>query len=113
MQVADRVKQLIHDISQHGELADLPQDGEPNCDLYNDELYKLRQSSQSSWGTGPWLYCECYMYRLLRSFFSSTATLKQFDPFAEVRCFYFPTLLGPLNQNYSKNDLHSNPLTQP
>lgn len=61
---------------------DLKDDGNaPPVSIYNRELARLRPLNQSSWATGPWLFNECYLYRLLRSFFASTSHWTFFDPF--------------------------------
>lgn len=61
---------------------DLEDDGNaPSVSVYNRELARLRPLNQSSWATGPWLFNECYLYRLLRTFFATTSHWTHFDPF--------------------------------
>ncbi|TEB29961.1 DUF89-domain-containing protein [Coprinellus micaceus] len=64
----DRALELIHD-------------EEPHADVYNEELKKLEEDKRNTWFTAPWLYAECYLYRLLRSYFVATTQWKDYDPF--------------------------------
>lgn len=50
-------------------------------ETYNKELEKLSAEGKGTWFTAPWLYAECYLYRLLRSYFTSTKYWKDYDPF--------------------------------
>ncbi|KAI0289666.1 DUF89 domain-containing protein [Russula brevipes] len=59
----------------------IPADGEALVDEYNAELARLEEHRRNTWFTAPWLYAECYLYRLLRSLFAASEHWKSFDPF--------------------------------
>ncbi|KAH7909987.1 DUF89 domain-containing protein [Hygrophoropsis aurantiaca] len=63
------------------ELEDIPADGEACVEEYNVELQRLSQKSQNTWFTAPWLYAECYLYRLFHAYFKQTVHWREFDPF--------------------------------
>ena len=55
-------------------------DGRPDIETYNTEFGTLRNRT---WQAAPWLYTECYMYRLIHSFFTlSTSFWHSYDMFA-------------------------------
>lgn len=63
------------------EMDEIVEDGEPNREVYNEELRKLKEDGRGSWFKAPWLFAECYLYRLLRSYFVVTKHWNQYDPF--------------------------------
>ncbi|KAG8923669.1 hypothetical protein FRC01_012488, partial [Tulasnella sp. 417] len=63
----------------------IPDDGGPHIELYNTELEKLSANGKGTWFTAPWLYAECYLYRLFRTWFSLTDHWTQFDPFFTLK----------------------------
>ncbi|KAG9311050.1 DUF89 domain-containing protein [Chiua virens] len=74
----DKVKEL-----QEGKdiIVRSAEDGDVDVDLYNVELAELEKTGQNLWFTAPWLFAECYLYRLIRSYFSETRYWRNFDPF--------------------------------
>ncbi|KAH9982017.1 hypothetical protein BJV74DRAFT_852635 [Russula compacta] len=62
-------------------LEPIPDDGEALVDEYNAELARLEGRGQNTWFTAPWLYAECYLYRLFRSLFATSQHWKSFDPY--------------------------------
>ena len=61
-------------------LEPMPQDGRPDNESYNQEFNTLKDPQ---WLAAPWLYTECYMYRLIHTYFtSSTQFWHSFDMFA-------------------------------
>jgi len=62
-------------------LEPIPVDGEALTEEYNAELVRLEECGQNTWFTAPWLYAECYLYRLLRSLFATTQHWNTYDPF--------------------------------
>lgn len=57
-----------------------------NADLRR--LATLTPSPTDTWFTAPWLFAECYLYRLIRSFFArkgNSARWLAFDPFFESK----------------------------
>ena len=61
-------------------LEPIPQDGRPDIEIYNREFNTLKDRK---WLAAPWLYTECYMYRLIHTYFTlSTHFWHSFDVFA-------------------------------
>ena len=61
-------------------LEPIPQDGRPDIENYNKEFNTLKDRK---WQAVPWLYTECYMYRLIHTYFTlSTHFWHSFDMFA-------------------------------
>ena len=61
-------------------LEPIPQDGRPDIESYNKEFDTLEDRK---WQAAPWLYTECYMYRLIHTYFTlSTPFWHSFDMFA-------------------------------
>ncbi|EIW56647.1 DUF89 domain-containing protein [Trametes versicolor FP-101664 SS1] len=75
------VGQVKYDMARDRPLEPIPDDGEPLADVYNAELEKLAETKQNTWLAVPWLYSECYLYRLVRSYFVQTKHWKTYDPF--------------------------------
>jgi len=75
------ISRLKYDMARDRALEPIPADGEALIEEYNTELVRLEQCGQNTWFTAPWLYAECYLYRLLRSLFVTTQHWKTYDPF--------------------------------
>ena len=56
----------------------IPPDGGSDVDSYNDELRSL---GHLTWLASPWLFAECYLYRLVYTFFSMSTPFWQ-----KLRC---------------------------
>ena len=66
-------------------LQPLPDDGGPDIKDYNIELEAIQQPT---WLSVGWLYSECYMYRLIHTFFTiSTPFWQSFDLFVTSKRF--------------------------
>ncbi|THH07253.1 hypothetical protein EW145_g3507 [Phellinidium pouzarii] len=76
-----KVSKLKYEMARDRPLQPIEQDGEADVATYNNELKVLAEEEKNTWFSCPWLYAECYMYRLLRSWFSMTAHWKDYDPF--------------------------------
>lgn len=85
-QIIAKVSQLKHDIGRDRPLDKLQQDSGPSVDLYNKLIDQL---GAPTWFNVPWLFAECYLYRLLRSFFDTSAHWKHYDPFANQKLSAF------------------------
>ncbi|KAG8908735.1 hypothetical protein FRB99_002973 [Tulasnella sp. 403] len=79
--IIEKASGLKYEMARDKPLLPVPDDGGSHVDLYNDELQKLASSGKGTWFTCPWLYAECYLYRLIRSWFALTEHWTQFDPF--------------------------------
>ena len=61
-------------------LEPISRDGRPDIEAYNQEFNTLKDLK---WLAAPWLYTECYMYRLIHTYFTlSTPFWHSFDMFA-------------------------------
>lgn len=57
-------------------------DGSPDVDVYNKELEQL---GNPSWLNVNWLYCECYLFRRIRTSFALSEHWKNYDIFARQK----------------------------
>ncbi|KAI6102943.1 DUF89 domain-containing protein [Pisolithus sp. B1] len=76
-----KASHLKYRMARDQELEMIPEDGEFYVHEYNSELEKLSQAGKNTWFTAPWLYAECYLYRLFRSYFKQSTLWTDFDPF--------------------------------
>ncbi|KAJ4500609.1 DUF89 domain-containing protein [Lentinula lateritia] len=79
--IIEKISKLKYEMARDHVMEPIPSDGEPHVQLYNTELEELARSSKNTWFTAPWLYAECYLYRLLRSYFVQTTHWRNYDPF--------------------------------
>ncbi|KAI9068826.1 DUF89 domain-containing protein [Trametes sanguinea] len=79
--IISKVGEVKYDMARDRVLKPIPHDGEALVDVYNKELDLLAEKKKNTWLTVPWLYSECYLYRLIRSFFVQTKYWKDYDPF--------------------------------
>ncbi|OSD03671.1 DUF89-domain-containing protein [Trametes coccinea BRFM310] len=79
--IIGKVGEVKYDMARDRVLQPIPEDGEALADVYNKELDRLAEKKKNTWLTVPWLYSECYLYRLIRSFFVQTKHWKDYDPF--------------------------------
>lgn len=83
--IIEKISKLKYEIARDHVLEPIPGDGQPSVELYNDELSTLAENRKNTWFTAPWLYAECYLYRLLRSYFVQTQHWRSRDPFYEQK----------------------------
>ncbi|KDR74116.1 hypothetical protein GALMADRAFT_71559, partial [Galerina marginata CBS 339.88] len=83
--IIEKVSKLKYEMARDRPLEDIPDDGEASVALYNEELAALADDKRNTWFTAPWLFAECYLYRLLRSFFVQSKHWKFQDPFYEQK----------------------------
>ncbi|KAG8744792.1 hypothetical protein FRC10_009440 [Ceratobasidium sp. 414] len=83
--VISRLAKLKYDMGHDRPLERIPSDGGPNSDVYNARLEDLERSSKGTWMGIPWLYGECYLYRLFDSVFRATKHWSTFDPFFQQK----------------------------
>ena len=77
--VQEQFQILKQDMASNAILQPLPDDGEADIKDYNQELSEL---TENTWLSVPWLFAECYLYRLMYTFFStSTPFWQKFDEF--------------------------------
>ncbi|KAF8870637.1 hypothetical protein CPB84DRAFT_1692902 [Gymnopilus junonius] len=83
--IIEKVGKLKYEMGRDKPLENIPDDGEPSVALYNAELQALAEDKRNTWFTAPWLFAECYLYRLLRSHFVQTEHWKSYDPFYDQK----------------------------
>ncbi|KZT05259.1 DUF89-domain-containing protein [Laetiporus sulphureus 93-53] len=79
--IIEKIGRLKYEMGRDRPLEPIPEDGEAQVEVYNTELAWLKEKGHGSWFTAPWLYAECYLYRLLRSYFTQTQHWRAHDPF--------------------------------
>ncbi|KAH9948501.1 DUF89 domain-containing protein [Amylocystis lapponica] len=79
--IIEAISKLKYEMGRDRPLEPIPDDGEALVETYNTELARLAEQGKGSWFTAPWLYAECYLYRLIRSYFVRTKYWKTYDPF--------------------------------
>ncbi|KAI0086103.1 DUF89 domain-containing protein [Irpex rosettiformis] len=79
--IIEKISQLKYDMARDRPLECIPADGEVYADEDNEVLNQLAEQKHDTWFTAPWLFAECYLYRLLRSFVTQTVHWRSLDPF--------------------------------
>ncbi|KAJ6476204.1 DUF89 domain-containing protein [Mycena sanguinolenta] len=82
--IIEKISRLKYEMGRNYIMEPIAVDGEPN-EMYNSELQRLAGDAKNTWFTAPWLFAECYLYRLLRSYFAQTTQWCSFDPFASQK----------------------------
>jgi hypothetical protein len=86
--ILTRLEKLLHDMASDAPLLPVTEDGDADIMGYNDEVKFLAETGQGkTWHSAPWLFLECYMYRLLHTFFSSSHSpfWSSYDVFASTK----------------------------
>ncbi|KAJ7468594.1 DUF89 domain-containing protein [Mycena latifolia] len=83
-----QISKLKYEMGRNYIMQPIASDGEP-AEMYNSELQRFAADEKNKWFTAPWLFAECYLYRLLRSFFVQTTQLSSFDPFSSQKADTF------------------------
>ncbi|KAI0339174.1 DUF89 domain-containing protein [Trametopsis cervina] len=83
--IIEKISKLKYDMARDRPLEAIPDDGEAFVKEYNDLLQKLEETNHHTWFSAPWLFAECYLYRLLRSYLTQTVHWRTFDPFSEQK----------------------------
>ncbi|TFK69791.1 DUF89-domain-containing protein [Pluteus cervinus] len=81
-QIIEKLSKLKYQMGRDHALENIPQDGGSLIDTYNDNIAKLAAENKNTWFTAPWLFAECYLYRLIRSYFALASHWNDHDPFA-------------------------------
>ncbi|SNX86661.1 uncharacterized protein MEPE_05370 [Melanopsichium pennsylvanicum] len=85
--IIEKVAALKHDMSRDRQLEPInvvpgnDADQGPSTELFDITIDKQKWT----WFSAPWLFAECYLYRLLRSFFARSEHWKQYDPFSKSK----------------------------
>jgi hypothetical protein len=80
-EIISRISGLKYRMGGDKTLDTIAEDDEADAEIYNSELRRLAADAKDTWYTAPWLYAECYLYRLLRSYVSQTTHWSAYDPF--------------------------------
>ncbi|KAK1240505.1 hypothetical protein MKX07_004533 [Trichoderma sp. CBMAI-0711] len=87
--IIEQLGNLKYEMLHDRKLTPLPDDGfSEEVAAYNKELEQL---GNPSWFQVPWLFAECYMYRRINSFFTTTKHWKSYDIFARQKTDTFRT----------------------
>ena len=79
-EISSKINNLKIAMHEDAELEIIIDDGGPDVHDYNQELETL---NRPTWRNSPWLYTECYLYRLMHTFFTtSTPFWQSFDVFS-------------------------------
>ncbi|KAG6844510.1 hypothetical protein H0H87_006335 [Tephrocybe sp. NHM501043] len=87
--IIETISKLKYQMGRDHALESIPDDGEAHVEVYNKELDRLASLGQNTWFTAPWLFAECYLYRLLRSYCATTTHWKDYDPFFSQKMHTF------------------------
>lgn len=78
-EIISKLETLKSSMASNAVLEPMPQDGGSDINGYNEELKFL---GDITWLASPWLFSECYVYRLVHTFFSmSTPFWRSYDIF--------------------------------
>lgn len=83
--IIETISKLKYEMGRDKALEPISDDRESHVELYNYELAELKKVAKDTWFTAPWLFAECYLYRLIRSYFSQTRQWKNQDPFVSQK----------------------------
>ncbi|RMZ89519.1 hypothetical protein DV736_g3252, partial [Chaetothyriales sp. CBS 134916] len=86
--IISQLASLKYELQHNRQLEPLVDDGEADVRLYNEEL-KLRGGEKVKWHDVEWLYAECYLYRRIATFFSTTTHWKAYGPFGRQKLSTF------------------------
>ena len=78
--IIERIAALKHDMGRDRPLQPINAQ-DPDTSLFD----KTIAHNNWSWFSAPWLFAECYLYRLLRSFFATSQHWANYDPFAHSK----------------------------
>ncbi|KAF9048020.1 DUF89-domain-containing protein [Hymenopellis radicata] len=77
----EQISRLKYEMARDHALQPIPDDGGAHVATFNTELDRLAALSKNTWYTAPWLFAECYLYRLIRAFGAQTKHWVAYDPF--------------------------------
>ncbi|KAH6603238.1 hypothetical protein Trco_008013 [Trichoderma cornu-damae] len=87
--IIEQLGNLKYEMLHDRQLTPLTEDGfSGETAAYNKELQQL---GNPTWFNVPWLFAECYMYRRLSTFFTTTRHWKNYDLFARQKTDTFRT----------------------
>ncbi|KAJ6482870.1 DUF89 domain-containing protein [Mycena vitilis] len=86
--IIEKISRLKYEMGRNYAMQPISSDGEP-AEMYNSELQRLAEDSKNTWFSAPWLFAECYLYRLLRSYFVQTTQWSSYDPFLSQKAETF------------------------
>ncbi|KAK7946063.1 Protein-glutamate O-methyltransferase SPCC1393.13 [Apiospora aurea] len=83
------IQDLKNEILAGAELCPLKDDGSLEIAAYNEELVA---SGQQTWHDAPWLFCECYLFKRISTYFSLSEHWNAYDAFMNQKMDTFRSL---------------------
>ncbi|KAK8070408.1 hypothetical protein PG997_010611 [Apiospora hydei] len=84
------IQDLKNEILAGAELCPLKDDGSAEIAAYNEELVA---SGTQTWHDSPWLFCECYLFKRISTYFSLSDHWKDYDAFMNQKMDTFRSSL--------------------
>ncbi|KAG7810315.1 hypothetical protein KL921_002810 [Ogataea angusta] len=81
-QILQEITKLIEELQTNSCLRSFSDLSIPGLKSYNETLSRL---GEVTWLTGPWLFCECYLYRRLDTIFKTKSKWLHFDVFDRLK----------------------------
>ncbi|KAK8023554.1 hypothetical protein PG993_011620 [Apiospora rasikravindrae] len=84
------IQDLKDEILEGAALCPLKDDGSPEIAAYNEELMA---SAKQTWHNSPWLFCECYLFKRISTYFNLSEHWKNYDGFMNQKMDTFRSSL--------------------
>ncbi|KAJ0277513.1 hypothetical protein COL940_007756 [Colletotrichum noveboracense] len=84
--IVEQIARLKYEVQHDRALTPIEDDGYPDVTIYNEDLKKL---GEPTWLNVPWLYCECYLFRRISTYFAKSTHWKSYDVFARQKISTF------------------------
>ncbi|KAJ0385110.1 hypothetical protein COL922a_006992 [Colletotrichum nupharicola] len=84
--IVEQIARLKYEVQHDRALTPIEDDGYPDVAIYNEDLKKL---GEPTWLNVPWLYCECYLFRRISTYFAKSTHWKSYDVFARQKISTF------------------------
>ncbi|KAH3671963.1 hypothetical protein OGAPHI_000149 [Ogataea philodendri] len=81
-QIVEQIKEFLKELNNNAVLRPFKEVEIPGLKSYNETLSKL---GEVTWLTGPWLFCECFLYRKVDAFIKTKSKWQTFDVFNKLK----------------------------
>ncbi|KAG8823876.1 hypothetical protein FRC17_009233 [Serendipita sp. 399] len=96
VEIVREISRIKSEMSRDRPMPEIEQDDGPSVEEFNRQLRELGE--KATWFKAPWLYAECYLYRLIRSYYAKTKYWHQHDPFLEQKIQTFRSSSTAIHQ---------------